>query len=662
MQLHIPDGWRPHADERSDTDELDRDSYVNALVSIAVRCDAPMAVGIYGGWGVGKSTFMGLIRNKLRTLKYKTVWFDGWEHQFDEHPAAAMLQQMWSEFDMPWSEKFSSILETFATIVDEASVRALGLPIGINVRARNWVQARETVARRRFQLREWRLRLRDDIEAEIKMALQKEGETYKSDKIFFFIDDLDRCVGNAPVRMLEALKLYLNVKGCVFFIALDDDRIKQALVKDFGKDASSYLEKIIQIPFAIPPIPYECSERFVLGKLGRNARGCSSIISETLGDNPRRVKRFANRLLVSQEIGKTWSRYSVLHSCVLMLIESMNEELFSEIRKTPSLFCELCEKARNAADRSKLLERLDRASPVARQMSDMYLRDEEVRQYITLVDVARTPRGSQQSELKCVRPDMVVVNPGSYIMGSKVYSEEKEPHSVTIDYGFSVGKFPVTNEEYVLFIEDPKTPNKYPREFNNVLMSEERKRHPVVHVTWDDAIAYAKWLSRLTGDPYRLLTEAEWEYCCRAGISDEYSISEQNFTEVRYNKSQQQMPQTVEVERSGANPWDLFGMHGNVWDWVEDLWHSSYQHRPLPPTNGAAWTKGGDQNRRVIRGGSWENTRDQLRSAFRMFATRDGQNNNIGFRLALGPVPQESADGEEAEDTRSSKMSEDRRV
>jgi formylglycine-generating enzyme required for sulfatase activity len=138
--------------------------------------------------------------------------------------------------------------------------------------------------------------------------------------------------------------------------------------------------------------------------------------------------------------------------------------------------------------------------------------------------------------------------------------------------------------------------------------------HPVVCIKLDDAKAYAGWLVQITGKPYRLLSEAEREYVARAGTTTPFwwgssiTPAQANYdgrlvykgggSKGEWRKS------TVPVGSFEANPWGLYNVHGNVWEWCEDFWHDNYSSAPL---DGSAWLRAGDDSRRVIRGGSWYN-------------------------------------------------------
>lgn len=172
--------------------------------------------------------------------------------------------------------------------------------------------------------------------------------------------------------------------------------------------------------------------------------------------------------------------------------------------------------------------------------------------------------------------------------------------------------------------------------------------HPVINVSWVDAQQYAAWLSRKTGQRYRLATEAEWEYAARAGTTTSFPWGESmsatcdhanSFDIAGHNARPNWFwsvfcadgyTYTAPVGSFPPNPWGLYDMQGNVWEWVQDCWHSDYTGAP---TDGSAWLEGGDCNKRVNRGGGWGNHPRTLRSAKRDADLATGYGDAFGFRI-----------------------------
>jgi formylglycine-generating enzyme required for sulfatase activity len=234
-------------------------------------------------------------------------------------------------------------------------------------------------------------------------------------------------------------------------------------------------------------------------------------------------------------------------------------------------------------------------------------------------------------------PELVVIPAGSFVMGSPATEEGRSPdegpqHEVTFARPFALGRYPVTFDEYDHFCAETRREKPPDRDWG-------RGRRPAINVSWEDAKAYVEWLSEHTGQGYRLPSEAEWEYACRAGTTTPFWTGETigteranyngNYTYGRGRKGEYRV-QTTPVGTFEANPWGLHDMHGNVWEWCEDCCNDSYKGAP---DDGSAWTAG-DCRRRVLRGGSWNSNPGYLRSAERDGYYADDPVNDFGFRVA----------------------------
>jgi len=219
---------------------------------------------------------------------------------------------------------------------------------------------------------------------------------------------------------------------------------------------------------------------------------------------------------------------------------------------------------------------------------------------------------------------MMEVPAGTFTMGSSDADDDQRPkHEVTIKRPIAVGKFEVTFADWDACVMDGGcVSNKYPDD--NTFG---RGHRPVITVSWNDAKEYVMWLARKTGQPYRLLTEAEWEYAARAKTTTEYATGDN----ITVQQAQFHQSETAEVGRFPANAWGLHDMHGNVWEWVEDCYQDNYKNAP---SNGSARSLT-DCPLRVIRGGSWSNPQaEMLRSAQRSKFPPGYRRNFVGFRVA----------------------------
>jgi formylglycine-generating enzyme required for sulfatase activity len=244
-------------------------------------------------------------------------------------------------------------------------------------------------------------------------------------------------------------------------------------------------------------------------------------------------------------------------------------------------------------------------------------------------DVFRECSANQEKDY-C--PPMVVLPAGSFTMGSPAAEPGHQPseqpqHPVTIAKRFAVSKFELTFDEWDACVDYGDCPQGIADSGWG------RGRQPVINVTWGDAQLYVAWLSKTTGRSYRLLTEAEYEYAARAGSTTAYPWGDeigQHNAVCKECGSRWDNKQAAPVGSFAANGFGLFDMVGNVWEWVEDCLSENYQDAP---TDGSAGI--GDRNckNRIVRGGSWQNTPDHLRSAARLGPSLGFRDNLLGFRV-----------------------------
>ncbi len=207
-------------------------------------------------------------------------------------------------------------------------------------------------------------------------------------------------------------------------------------------------------------------------------------------------------------------------------------------------------------------------------------------------------------------------------------------HRVTITRPFAVSKFEITFDEWDACVEDGGCGGYRPDD-----ESWGRGRRPVVNISWEDAKAYVNWLSDKTGQPYRLLSESEWEYAARAGTATPFSYGDTiDPSKANYNGSNDgsgpsdvNRQGTVPVGSYPANGFGLHDMSGNVSEWVEDCWNDEYTANA--PVDGSAWLQGKCDGR-VVRGGSWEDSQVELRSAARTGGDKKDRFYTDGLRIA----------------------------
>ncbi len=276
---------------------------------------------------------------------------------------------------------------------------------------------------------------------------------------------------------------------------------------------------------------------------------------------------------------------------------------------------------------------------------------------VAIVEVIQTRRKSKQPNLSIGRQhqqawqftedlgyevvlEMVSIPKGSFLMGSPEDEPERlesegPQHEVNINL-FFIGKYPVTQAQWRAVAALPQVSRELklnPSRFQG-------DNRPVEQISWLDAVEFCDRLSQHTGKEYRLPSEAEWEYACRAGTTTPFHFGETITTDLaNYNgrytygagAEGTYRQKTTPVGSFGvANAFGLYDMHGNVWEWCLDHWHSNYEGAP---TDGSAWLTEGENSPRLLRGGSWHNNPRNCRSACRFRDSPDLSNGVVGLRV-----------------------------
>ncbi|MCI0591136.1 MAG: formylglycine-generating enzyme family protein [Gammaproteobacteria bacterium] len=255
--------------------------------------------------------------------------------------------------------------------------------------------------------------------------------------------------------------------------------------------------------------------------------------------------------------------------------------------------------------------------------------------------------------------DWVHIPAGEFLMGSpdsdnEAQDIEKPRHRVKITKSFKMSRYEVTFEECDRFAYATNRRSPSDSGFGEG----KRKRLPVINVSWEEAVAYAKWLSQETGKHFRLPTEAEWEYAARAGTTDKRSWGDEpanacEFANVFDKRNEARIRQRFSVPAMWAahhdcedaystiapvgsfkaNAWGLHDMLGNVWEWVQDCPHDNYIGAPTLGSQSWEAENGGDCSKRVVRGGSWFVAPRYVRVAHRSWNDPDDRGSGLGFRL-----------------------------
>jgi eukaryotic-like serine/threonine-protein kinase len=242
---------------------------------------------------------------------------------------------------------------------------------------------------------------------------------------------------------------------------------------------------------------------------------------------------------------------------------------------------------------------------------------------------------------KTIVLEMVAIPGGQFLMGSPENEQERSSnespqHTVTVP-PFFMGKFPVTQAQWQVVANFAKVNiylNPDPSYFKGA-------NRPVENVSWDEVVEFCARLTQKTGKTYRLPSEAEWEYACRGATTTPFYFGETITTDlVNYNGNYtygdapkgEYRKQTTDVGQFPANPFGLFNMHGNIWEWCKDVYNNTYQGASI---DGSAWFKGSNNNSKLLRGGSWYDDPGGCRSANRRGYPPVSRSNLIGFRVVL---------------------------
>ena len=272
--------------------------------------------------------------------------------------------------------------------------------------------------------------------------------------------------------------------------------------------------------------------------------------------------------------------------------------------------------------------------------------------------IQRQPKRKQGFTEPLIKLDLMLIPGGTFTMGSPEdelgrYSDEGPQHDVTVPT-FLMGRYAITQAQWRTIatrtnLKVKITLDPDPSEFKG-------DDRPVEKVSWHDAVEFCQRLSRLTSHTYRLPTEAEWEYACRAGTDTPFHFGESITTDLANyrGKDREDDPEkypgnygngpkgfyrkettTVNHFHPLANTFGLCDLHGNVWEWCLDHWHDNYEGAPI---DGSAWLTEDEESGRVIRGGSWLNNPRNCRSAYRLNSDPGDRNDTVGFRVVCAAL------------------------
>jgi len=762
-------------------DLLGFDAYRDAVRDLI--CDpttqTPLTIGLFGKWGSGKTSLMEFIQRELDAeraavekreregRKNLTVWFNAWKYEPREALWRALLLQVLDavrrlvpEKDEPARQKLDDLAASLYREVEREELGnltvdwrklltgavgtgtqvVLGMVPGLallNELSKGAAgeagkagpgRLLEALGRARATLHKDRVQSIEQFQKEFAGLVQEYIQPHGH--LVVFVDDLDRCLPEKGIEVLEAIKLFLDAPGCIFLLGLDRDVVEQGIqvkYKDFvveegeGKkrllvDGANYLEKIIQLPFELPPVEAADMGKFIEGlQVTFPDARCQEVFAQGLEHNPRKVKRTINTFLFLWKLApRRRLEVTPVRLAKVVVIRHSHPALYKVLEGTPLWLRNLEEYFRRqperellqaaaetalavrqtaravgvAAERGEEVEAIEGPPPaLAPYVGSASLRDlltmhplespekddanfahltpEDLKPYFTLTRtvLVEAPRKEERPAIPALQ--LVRVPAGEFLMGTSdeeiewllkntdwakewkdkgYFKDEKPQHSVRLDYDYQIGKYPVMCVEYQAFVKETKHPP--PSDWEGENYPEGRGDHPVVHVSWDDAMAYCRWLTeklRATGrlradEVIRLPTEAEWE---KAASWDPANKAKRiypwgnEFDPAKCNTAEGGKQDTTPVGQyspAGDSYYGAADMAGNVWEWCQSL----YQSYPYRADDGRENVE--SSGPRVLRGGAWYDYRSYGRCASRYGYLPDSRYGDLGFRVVVSPL------------------------
>jgi formylglycine-generating enzyme required for sulfatase activity len=671
-----------HPDTPAVEDQLGFDTYVNTIAEMIGNpsFNTPFCIGIFGDWGVGKTSFMRQLEKELEKVNTPPlpipIWFNPWRYEKEEHLIIPFLKTIERGIDSYRGKDQSSkqgvieALKKAAARIGRASAAfAYGLetecklgPFGFKLDTAKMADREEALEQRRIQeaasYAQTLSAIYYDIINELKGAV-----TEDEFRLVVFVEDLDRCLPEKAIELPESIKLFLDIPGYLFVLGVDKKVVQKGIAyhyKHFERQGDAddkertispedYLEKMIQLPIDLPPIEPEHKIGYINSLLDEQSdyRAFGDLIERGVGENPRSLKRFINLLAFTGRLADTIKKTAQdpiveehfipgLYVKWAIIVFRYPDE-YSRIKGNPARLLEyqryaLQTETTEMDDTKKPTVKMDDRLKDVLAAKPHFPEDESlVRHFIHLTRV------TEIVEKKRTRPAATTTGyrPGDWIpipKGPFLYGKEKETREIETDY--DIDAFPVTQQQYQAFINDnpeydvPFVDETWAEPYNwkkeTRAFPKQLAEHPVVLVSYDDAKAFCKWRTEKEGRTVLLPTELEWEKAARGEDGREYPWGNE-FDKEKCNTEESGIGRTTRVTRypQGRSPYDVHDMAGNVWEWTGSFYDDA-------------------KDSYVLRGGSWDNYRFSARCADRSRYAPTNRLLKIGFRCVrtkINPLP-----------------------
>jgi formylglycine-generating enzyme required for sulfatase activity len=711
----------------------------------------PLTIGVSGAWGSGKTTLLKRVRKMLdnpvadgkhqfagttppeRFRACKTVWFNAWKYRQEDELLAALVRRIVQ------SMKKGKFLEKLNAVLEDPEQPSYDFPAMFL----NSLKVDFGVVGVQFNPDKFKLESpikshaaffdHFDEAFERLLALWVHGKPEKEidetrGAMVVFIDDLDRCLPDKTVQVLEAIKLFVDKKGCIFVLGADTGIVQDAVKKYYadksltGENADDYLEKVIQLRFNLPPIQTVKMDAFIKEQITDKSplyKHWRTVV-EGAESNPRKVKTFLNDVNLRWAMWKNSGEgakvdYDVYVSWeVLMRSSSLFRERLYGIQPTTDGHYQVIQDALNNAFRwaggeqdaavsfkEDLNEQMRRVlleikpyqpklTKIETLQSLMYLADliqpeekpaegpeagraEKAKRMPAEARAQEEPLSAERGGKKLViggdklSIEFLRVPAGRFLMGSSdrdsmADNDEKPQHTLELpDYWMAHA--PVTVKQFTAFAEaNPNFQTTAEKEGSGYAYTgskwedvkgaswktprgpesgvKQRADHPVTQISWDDAMAYCKWLHNLfkgqlpANHILRLPSEAEWEKAARGAAGNLYPWGNDAPDDKRcnFNMNIKDTTPVGQYSPQGDSPYGCADMAGNVWEWT----HTLFKGYPYQQDDGRE--KENTSGSRVLRGGAFDGLDRYVRCAVRNYYDPSNRSDDLGFRLCVSPI------------------------